>query len=252
MPLGKEHYTTFTEIASVFDHDYHPEWSKTQECDRLINLIYDEALRETTGTTLVNRVQALLNYFGVKRNMASEWFPNAPANVRLPAIFLTYGTSLSRQGEQQVGRCGRFHRALTAVWNESSRISGFGGSNVDKRAAYQIWLNNVTLQLEEDLSFNVPPFIADTTAYEINNGGWILNDGSDITVDEGDRLELITTGIGFLSMQWQLDGSDIAGAVEERLVIESVTAPDDAGVYTAVYTNDSGSSTSNTFTVVIS
>ena len=253
MPLGKENYTTFTEIASAFDHNsYHPEWSKTQECDRLINLIFDEALFHTEGETRVNRTLAVARYLGVKREQAAEFFHDLTADVRLPVIFYTLGTSLSRAGEQQIGRCGRFHRALMAVWNESSRVSGFGGSNTDKRAAYQIWLNNVVTQINEDMNFAVPPIVADTTAYQINGGGYVINDGSDITVSAGDRLELVTSGIGFLSVQWQLAGADIAGAVEERLIVDPVVDPDDAGVYTCDYTNANGTTTSNTFTVVIS
>ena len=251
MPLGKEHYTTFAEIANVFNHDsYHPQWSKTAECDRLINLIYDEALREVQAPTQTNRVLAMINYLGAKREQAAEFFPEAPADIRLPVIFYTLGTALSRQGEQQIGRCGRFHRALMAVWNETTRVSGYGASNIDKRAAYQIWLNNLSLQINLDLGINVPPVVLATTAYQIHDGGYVLNDGSDITVEAGDKLEMITTGLGFLSVQWELDSSDVAGAVEERIVIESITAPDDLGVYACIYTNSNGDTSSATFTVI--
>lgn len=243
MPLGKEHYTTFAEIALVNNtadpttHTYSPQWSKTLECDRLINLIYDEALLNGSTLTRTRRILALGEYFGIKRTMGAGWFPHASADVRLPVIFETLGRVLTRQGETQIGRCGRFHRALQAVWNETT-------GHIDKTAAFGTWLNNVVLQLNEDFNMTRAPVVADITAYRLNQGEVLINSGEGIDIPVDGRVDLYTNGINFLSVQWTKDGADIPGAVEENLRISPSTVAD-VGVYVAVYSNGSGTDTSS-------
>ncbi|HUG09429.1 MAG TPA: immunoglobulin domain-containing protein, partial [Opitutaceae bacterium] len=72
------------------------------------------------------------------------------------------------------------------------------------------------------------------------------------TVDEGDpaTFTVVATGTAPLSYQWKKGGVDISGATSATYSIANVTAGD-AGIYTVVVSNFSGSVTSNAATLSV-
>lgn len=244
MPIPGETYLPFSKIAIDLGHtSYLPQWSKTATCDRLINLIYDEALLHAATQTQLQRFQALIKYCARKRSMAQEWYDFADADTRNGLRDYTYNNALIEFNEGQIGRCGRFHRALTAVWNETTNAN-------QKKATYQIWLNNLILALSEEFNYLVPPLVAEITAYRIDNGPTILNTGADIDLVEGQKISMYTTGIGFVSSEWEVDAVPIPTETGETLTIDSVVIAD-TGAYINQYTNASGTTPSDPFNVVV-
>jgi len=243
MPIQAEVYTPFSEISISLDHNYSPEMQKSAACDRLINLIYDETFTHASDTSRTQRIQALTKYHGIKRGMEQAWYPYATAEARGAIRDYTYTNALIEYDETPVGRSGRYHRALMSVINEAA-------GQTDKLGDVQIWLNNTILGIGQDFNFLVPPFVSDTTVYRIDAGPAIINTGDDIELDEGQRIDMYTTGINFGVSQWTFNGGDIGGAVEESYRISSVAIAD-TGTYVNVFTNQSGDTPSDPFNLVV-
>ena len=244
MPIEGDTYLSFAKLAIDSGHtSYSPQWSKTAECDRLVNWMYDEALVHASDIAQPQRLSAFAAYAVAKRGMAQGWYRYADAETRNLLRDFTLNNALVQSNEGQIGRCGRFHRALTAVYNEAV------GHN-DKKAVYQIWLNNLILGIAEELGNTDPPVVADITLYRIDGGTSIVNTGASIDLSEGQRLDLYTTGIGFASSQWQLDSGDLGGEIEEALRIDSVVLLD-TGAYVNQFTNANGTTPSNPFNVSV-
>ena len=66
-----------------------PQWSKSAECDRIVNLIYDQLLTSSTSSQ-VQRTQALAEYHAVKRSMAQGWYPHAELSARVQIRDFTF------------------------------------------------------------------------------------------------------------------------------------------------------------------
>ncbi len=75
-----------------------------------------------------------------------------------------------------------------------------------------------------------------------------------VTVTVGDAIDLTAVGENAVSWKWQKDGTDVAGATGSNnnasLNIASAVAGD-AGDYTVIFTNGTGSITSDAATVVV-
>ena len=243
MPIQAAVYTPFSEISINLDHSYSPQMQKSAACDRLLNLIYDETFTRISIASRTQRIEALTKYHSVKRSMEQAWYPFGEADNRGLIRDYTYVNALNEFNETSTGRAGRYHRALMSVINETAGHS-------DKQGDTQIWLNNTITAIRQDFNLLLPPFVAEITVYRINAGTSFVNDGSDINLSEGDRIDMYTTGINFGGSQWQFNGSDIGGAVEESYRISSVVIAD-TGAYTNDYTNQSGTTTSDEFNLVV-
>jgi len=74
--------------------------------------------------------------------------------------------------------------------------------------------------------------------------------GTAVCEDESLTLWVVADGLGTLEYQWYKDGGELTGEESDTLVIDPVTTGD-AGDYDVVVTDDCGSVTSNTATVVV-
>ncbi len=70
------------------------------------------------------------------------------------------------------------------------------------------------------------------------------------TIATGDTVVFTTNATGATAYRWQKNGADVAGAADVRLLIRGATAAD-AGTYTAIATNSSGSVTSGAATLTV-
>src|SRR5205814_9113056 len=80
----------------------------------------------------------------------------------------------------------------------------------------------------------------------------IVSQPRSLTVNEGDaaRFSVGAAGASPLFYQWRLNGDDISGATAARLSFEHASRSD-AGDYTVVVSNDSGSVTSQVATLTV-
>ena len=244
MPIPEGTYLPFSKLTIDLGHtSYIPQWSKTSTCDRIVNLIYDEAFVHATVEVQTQRLQALTKYCVFKKGLAQGWYPFANANERKILRDYTFNTALIEFNEGQIGRCGRFHRVLMAVLNETV-------GHDDKNLVYQTWLNNLILAFAEELNFNIAPLVAELTLYRIDAGPALVNTGETINLSAGQRIDMYTTGIGFISSQWELNIIPIGGEIEEVISIISV-AIGDTGAYINHFTNAFDSTPAPVFNLVV-
>jgi hypothetical protein len=142
----KDH-VTFAELATGGTPPaFSPQWSKTVEADRLLTAIYDESLApdSTATATRAARFVGLTTYLNAKWGMASAEYKALGGPARQAIRDLTLNNTLVDEGEIAIGRCGRFHRVMTSVYNETVGHTG-------KEADYQTWcagaINNIATQL---------------------------------------------------------------------------------------------------------
>jgi hypothetical protein len=158
MPIPN-HITFAATAIARGDTAYSPQMSKSLECDRLINIIYDDSLTTTSQATIDNRYTALLDYLTVKGQMAMFEYYALSGARRIEMRNLTLTNTLYSNGDGQIGRAGRFHRALTSVYNETVVTATIKG--VDKGQCYFEWCNTTIQGIAAALGESAPPtFIA--------------------------------------------------------------------------------------------
>ena len=247
MALGPS-YTKFSDLLRNLGSHLRG-WGRTQECDRILQ---NMAAQIVVGSdeSQIDRIASLARFALIKRQLGYDWFIEVPAEQREFAVNYTLPNALyALPVDRGLSQAGRFSRAIISTQATLYTQAGFA-TNGDKRAAYLIWLNNMIVALLESTEQDLNPFVFDTTYYEINNGGWTVNDGSPIDAEEGDRVEFVTFGIGFNASQWTQDGTDVGLPGEERHVIASAVIAD-TGEYINTYSNDNGSTASPSFNLVV-
>jgi hypothetical protein len=148
MPIPS--HITFAETAiKRGDTAYIPQMSKSSECDRLINIIYDDSLTTTSTATIGNRYAALLEYMTIKGQMAMTGYYGLSGPRRIEMRNLTLTNALYNNGDAQIGRAGRFHRALLSVYNETV-------SEDDKGVCYFTWCNTTIQGIAAALGEEAP------------------------------------------------------------------------------------------------
>ena len=248
MSLGPS-YTKFSDLLRDLGSNLRG-WGRTQECDRILQ---NMAAQIAVGSpeSQVDRIASFARYALFKREVGYDYFTEMPADVRAFAMGYTLQNALyALPVERGLSQAGRFSRAVKETQATLYTQAGFA-TNGDKRAAYLIWLNNMIVALMEGSEQTAAPFVADSSFYQINNEvPWVLNDGSDINISVGDRVEFVTFGIGFNASQWTQDGADVGLPGEERHIIASAVV-DDTGEYINTYSNDTGSTASPSFNLVV-
>lgn len=153
MPIPSGTYQTFAEIATDLGHtSYAPQWSRTSECDRLLNVIFDSSLNPdtTNAVTMAQRFNALNYWLDIKWGLATPEFDGLPAESRTGYREFSLNSSLVAFVEEPTARTGELERALTAVWNETP-------GHPDKQAAYQQWCANAVQGIAAALGIAAPP-----------------------------------------------------------------------------------------------
>jgi hypothetical protein len=159
MPIPTTTYNTFATQAYALSHtSYPPQWSKTVECDRLLNAIYDESLVSTVSVaTRDARFVALNRYLNHKWGMVSAQYKALSGDKRVTIRDITLTNMLIGEDEIPIGRAGRFHRALTSVYNETV-------GHADKEAAFAAWCADAVQGIADALSLTPIDQVAPTVA----------------------------------------------------------------------------------------
>ena len=235
MPLPAP-YQTFSELLGEGK-----AIGKSRETDKILNLLTDQIINFGSIQTRTNRISAMMEYLLSKRSLILFTLRgigvNAAPVVRNSLKTLSLTSSLIQNGTITFNQAGRFHRVLLSVINE-----------VDTNAEFVVlsdWCNLATLAINEQSNFNVPPVVADYSAYYINDAQ--SNDGGTIEVAIGTPIYLYTAGINFTGHEWFKDSS-ATGVTEEDFFLNPVGVGD-SGVYEQRYTNSFGTTVSPTFTL---
>ena len=209
-------YTPFADLLTMLNSPIRG-WAKSHECDRWIKVIAHQIYMSAPGTK-ANRILAISQWALIKKQAAAPAFMDYGAQARLAVTqhTLTNALTARNNGQSALNKAGKLSRALNHCMNELNDRLG-------KEAAYQIWLNNITVALLEANNFNTAPAVLPVVYYQLNEGGW-QEAGATITAEAGDRLELQAFGIGYDSIQWYEDGSPVGNAGEEYLLMPSVQA----------------------------
>jgi hypothetical protein len=149
MPIPN-HITFAATAIARGDTAYSPQMSKSSECDRLINIIYDDSLTTTSQATIDKRYTALLDYLTVKGQMAMAAYYTLSGPRRIEMHNLTLTNALYNNGDAQIGRAGRYHRALMATLHETV-------AEIDKGASYFVWCNTTIQGIAAALGKSAPP-----------------------------------------------------------------------------------------------
>ena len=245
MPIP-DPYQSFAEICLEQGLGYE-QWQKTAETGKIVNLLYDQIIGRSGIATRVNRGQALINYLAVKALMTVPIYADASAEIRLQTNELTYTNTLINQGADQFGLCGRFHRVLTSVLNELE----YTGEPLTQAVITQLWIDRLVGGLYAGLSLIIPPTVAPITAYSIDGGDLVINDGSTINGTDGvTAIVLVSSGVGEDTQQWELDTVPLGGETGNTLVLDPAVIAD-SGTYRNGYTNGAGTTYSAEFDVVV-
>ena len=235
-------YTPFADLLTMLNSPIRG-WAKSHECDRWIKVIAHQIYMSAPGTK-ANRILAISQWALIKKQAAAPAFMDYGAQARLAVTqhTLTNALTARNNGQSALNKAGKLSRALNACMNELNVRLG-------KEAAYQIWLNNITVALLEANNFSIPPAVLPVLYYQVNEGGW-QEVTATIALSAGDRFELQAFGIGYDSIQWNLDGSPVGNPGEEFLLISSVAAGD-AGDYICTYSRAGEDADSPTATVTV-
>ena len=221
----------------------HQMFGRSLELDREYKQIWWQLTDGKVGReTSEARMRGIARFLGTKRWQTSRAFDHMDGPTRAGIMNYTANNALYREGQEGFGSTGRFSRAMKATMDASE---GFGN-------VMTIW-TNVAVQVM-NLVFQdnwEAPIVAEQSFYRIGSGPLIENDGSDITVSEGTRFRMYTNAVGYNAAEWFLNGTG-TGVVNDDYIDISAIAPTDAGDYINTYSNDVGSTDSDTFTVVVS
>jgi hypothetical protein len=168
MPIPTTTYKTFASLATTGTRAFSPQWSKTVEADRLLNAIFDESLnRDGTPSTatVAARFTALHLYLYDKWGMCSDEYKALAGDRRQEIRDITLNNQLISNGETAIGRCGRFHRVLTSVYNETV-------GHADKEADFQAWCVAAVSGIATALGITPPDGPAVPTVMVVSGGGY--------------------------------------------------------------------------------
>ena len=238
MPLPAP-YQTFSELLGEGQ-----SIGKSRETDKLINLLTDQLANSGSSATHANRASALIAYMLEKNIGHTLWWSSVSLEVadrRQLSRRSTLTSELTKVGEPAFNQAGRLHRALLTVWDEAQ-------SSTAQVTAFNDWCNFVSLSMAVQNNFNVPPAISDTTFTYVTSTQ--INTGAVINVVAGTNFYLYTTGMGFNSVAWYQDTVLVPGQETERF-FNGFPQAADSGEYEARYTNQFGTSVSNTFNVLV-
>ncbi|QHJ79074.1 MAG: hypothetical protein [Caudoviricetes sp.] len=132
---------------------------------------------------------------------------------------------------------------VTYQWKKNDAdISGKTGASLTVTSAKPSDSGTYTVMVKDDEDEKLSdPAIVKVNAKVLPK---ITTQPSDVTVTEGDAIELKVVATGATSYQWKKDDVDLPSQTKATFGIAS-SALTDAGSYTVVVTNDDGSVTSN-------